>query len=100
MNARTSSGLEVLRTRPPLERMLRIHQAIQAGGCAYAHDPQPAEIAFPRLPVSIGVTQSFLDRLLGKFVQLALIEVIAFCQAEQLLPAIMPFRSAFYSRHW
>ncbi len=32
MKARIPSGIEVLRSRPPLERMLRIHQAIQAGG--------------------------------------------------------------------
>ena len=50
-------------------------------------------------PVAIGINERFLDRFLGKFVQLALIEIVALRKAEKFLSAIMPFCSAFNSRH-
>ena len=62
---------------------LIVVQAILAGRRADAHDPQSAEIALANLTVSIGEAKSFLDRFFGKFVELALIEVVTLRKAEK-----------------
>ena len=82
------------------ENKLVVVQAVRPRGRTDAYNPQPAEVAFLDAPVTIGVAQCFFDRLFCKFVQLALVEVIALRKAEQLLTAIMPFSSTFNSRQF
>jgi hypothetical protein len=78
---------------------LVVIQSILARRGADANDPKAAEVALSHFPVAICVAQGLFDRLFGKFIQFALIEVIALRKAEKLLSAIMPFCSAFNSRH-
>src|SRR5207253_5563945 len=81
------------------ENELIVVQAVLTGGGADTNDPQAAEVALADFAVAISVGQRLFDRLLRKFVQLALVEVVALGKAEQLFPSIMPFGSAFDSRH-
>src|SRR5262245_15211652 len=78
---------------------LVVVQAVRARSCANAYDPEPAKVAFADLPVAIGVSERLFNRLFCKFIQFALIEVITLSKTEKFFTAIMPFRSAFNSRH-
>src|SRR5207247_11334996 len=79
-------------------KLIVIHPVL-AGSSTNTDDPQSPEVALARFPVAIRVGERLFDRFLGKFVELTLTEIIALCEAEQLFPAVMPLRSAFYTRH-
>ena len=78
---------------------LIVIETILPGCRANADNPQAAEIAFALLPIAIGIDQSLIDRLLGKFVKLALIEVVTLRKLQDLFTAIVAFCSTFNSRH-
>src|SRR5947208_2659737 len=75
------------------ENELIVIHAILAGRGTNTDNPQAPEVAFPHFPITIRVAEGLIDRLFGKFVQLALVEIVTLCQTEQLFPAVMSLGS-------
>ena len=78
---------------------LIVVQPILPGGRTDTDNPQPAEVALANFSIAVSVAESLFDRFFGKFVQLALVEVVTLRKAEKFLAAVMPLCSAFDSRH-
>src|SRR5689334_7750690 len=64
---------------------LPVRETVLARGRVDAHDPETAEIAFLAAAADKRVFQRGIDRLFGCAIQLALVGVIPFRQAKQLL---------------
>src|SRR5262249_29854814 len=79
---------------------LVVVQAILSRCSADTDDPQAEEFTLAHFSIAISVDESLFDRLLRKFVQLALIKVVALGKTEKLLTAIMPLGSTFNSRQF
>src|SRR5205809_525317 len=64
-----------------------------------AHDPQPAEISLLAAPADEGIFQRGVDRFFRGTIQLALVGVVSFREAKQLLAFGPANCSSFHPRH-
>src|SRR5580700_4365374 len=78
---------------------LAVVQPMLASGRVDADDPQAAKIPLLAAPADERILECGVDRLLRRPIELALVGVIAFRQAKQLLALGAADRSSFYSWH-
>src|SRR5262245_12595159 len=77
-----------------------VGEIVHPGGGVDPDGPQGAELALAGAPVTVGVSERLLDRLLGDAIELALADVEALRELQCLLAALAPFGSALDSGHW
>src|SRR5204863_7199149 len=78
---------------------LAVGQAMLARRGVDAHDPQPPEIALLAAPADERIFQRGVDRFFRGTIQLALVGVVPFRKAKQLLTLGPPNCSSFDPRH-